>query len=88
MATMSASILQEIFAARKMAVAEDQKRVSLGQLQDSVAAMSPTRDLRLALVSDPPAILAEIKKGSPSRGVLREPFDPVDLAVVCGEKVN
>ena len=78
---MSGSILDEIFAARKLAVAEDQKNTALAQLEKRVAAMAPTKDLRMALASDPPSILAEIKKGSPSRGILREPFDPVDLAL-------
>jgi indole-3-glycerol phosphate synthase len=38
------------------------------------------RDFRKALLSHSPAIIAEIKKASPSKGVLREHFEPCQLA--------
>lgn len=41
---------------------------------------APARDFRTALIANPPAIIAEIKKASPSKGVLAEDFDPEAIA--------
>lgn len=38
------------------------------------------RDFRLALTARPPAVIAEIKKASPSKGVLAGQFDPASIA--------
>lgn len=46
-------------------------------------AQAGRRDFRQALVSQPPAIIAEIKKASPSKGLLSPVFDPVLLAQQC-----
>ncbi len=42
--------------------------------------VSTRRDFRAALVAQSPAIIAEIKKASPSKGLLSENFDPAALA--------
>ena len=42
----------------------------------------PTRDFRSALIAGPRAIIAEVKRKSPSRGVLREDFDPIMMASI------
>jgi indole-3-glycerol phosphate synthase len=42
--------------------------------------LSGRRDFRAALASRTPAILAEIKKASPSKGLLSQDFDPVRIA--------
>jgi indole-3-glycerol phosphate synthase len=63
----------------------EQKKQDLGQRVDDVErrageAISRRRDFAAALAQRRPAIIAEIKKASPSKGVLAEQFDPVSLA--------
>ena len=51
-----------------------------GELERQAAARTDYRDFRGALVANPPAIIAEIKKASPSKGVLAERFEPASIA--------
>ncbi len=53
--------------------------IPLAELQN--AAHQPRRDFAAALRANRPAIISEIKKASPSKGVLIEDFRPADLAV-------
>ncbi len=55
--------------------------IDRAQLERRAAAMQPARrDFRGALFANPPAIIAEIKKASPSKGLLSANFDPAALA--------
>ncbi|MFM7267406.1 MAG: indole-3-glycerol phosphate synthase TrpC [Cyanobium sp.] len=75
-------ILEEIVWEKDREVAAARERVSLEQLKSQVAKLPPTRDFIAALKAScrKPAVIAEIKKASPSKGVIREDFDPVAIA--------
>jgi indole-3-glycerol phosphate synthase len=71
------SVLDEILAHKRDEVAASRRTVSLTALRDAPAWGAPRRGLRAALAAaTPPAVIAEIKRASPSRGVIRADFDP------------
>ncbi len=75
------AILEEIVARKKQEVARARREVSPSTLFERVKASPPTRGFCRALQeSEDVAVIAEVKKASPSAGVLRERFDPVALA--------
>ncbi|WP_297453422.1 indole-3-glycerol phosphate synthase TrpC [Ferrovum sp.] len=77
-------ILSAIMATKAQEVAAAQVRVPLAQLKEQVFDAPPLRDFTAALRDrvqvGQSAVIAEIKKASPSKGVLREDFDPAAIA--------
>lgn len=74
------TVLDEIISGVLADLAIRQERVSLEQLKDRVALVAPPRDVRPALSGGNVAIIAEVKRSSPSKGRLAEIPDPVILA--------
>ncbi len=76
------SILEKIVWEKDREVASARERVSLEKLRAQVADLPPTRDFIAALRAScrKPAVIAEVKKASPSKGVIREHFDPEAIA--------
>lgn len=75
-------ILEEIVWHKETEVAQMRERLPLIELQRQVSLAPPARDFVSALNQGKtqPALIAEVKKASPSRGVLRADFDPVAIA--------
>ncbi len=74
------TVLDRILDARRAAVDHRKKVLPETALKYGVKAATPLRDFAAALCHDGINILAELKPASPSRGVLRDPFDAVALA--------
>jgi len=79
--------LDEIFAHKREEVARQKAAVPLAEIRTQAAAAPPPRDIVAALRGAPsrPALIAEIKRGSPSRGLLAPDFDPLRLARIYAE---
>jgi indole-3-glycerol phosphate synthase len=77
------SLLDEIVAAKRRAVAERRAGSPPAELERRAAALPPPRDLVAALTPRSPGqvrLLAELKRASPVAGVLARGFDPVPRA--------
>lgn len=76
-------ILDKILARKHQEVAEARGKEPLTELRQRVDGLAPTRGfagaLRRRAVSGT-AVIAEVKKGSPSKGIIREDFDPEAIA--------
>jgi indole-3-glycerol phosphate synthase len=75
-------ILEEIVWHKEQEVERQREQLPLKQLQQQLEQAPPVRDFVAALTQSPHpvSLIAEVKKASPSRGVLRDPFDPVAIA--------
>ncbi|MGU3344555.1 indole-3-glycerol phosphate synthase TrpC [Pseudomonas monsensis] len=78
------TVLENILARKVQEVAERSARVSLSELEGLAKAADAPRGFAQALLAQAkkkqPAVIAEIKKASPSKGVIRENFVPADIA--------
>lgn len=74
-------ILDRIIAHKRTELAKEQAAVPLATLESRVMELPPTRDFRGAISGEGNVqLIAEVKKKSPSKGVIREDFDPVSIA--------
>jgi indole-3-glycerol phosphate synthase len=79
-----ADILNQIVAVKREEIAAAQKRVTFAAMRADAESRVLTRDfegaLRRKIAAGKSAVIAEIKKASPSKGVLRADFIPADIA--------
>lgn len=76
------NILEKIVWHKETEVERLREKTPLAELQRQVLTVSPPLDFATALRhgNTTPAVIAEVKKASPSKGVIREDFDPVAIA--------
>ena len=74
------NILDKIVATKREEIAA-RRNVSIDDLEARVTAMPPVRDFRAALERGPGlGVIAEVKRASPSAGLIKADFDPVAIA--------
>ncbi len=79
-------ILDEIVAYKKEELAGTKRRAPLSEVKQRVADTGPTRGFGKALASGSSIrLIAEVKKASPSKGVIRQDFDPAGIARIYEE---
>src|SRR5438552_18291076 len=74
------TVLDRILEARRAEVDHRKRVLPETALKYGVKAATPLRDFSAALCRDGLNVLAELKPASPSRGVIREPFESMKLA--------
>ncbi|MBG1242109.1 indole-3-glycerol phosphate synthase TrpC [Nostoc sp. NZL] len=80
--TTSRHILEEIVLHKRQEVAQMQQELPLASLRQQLNTAPTVRNFLAALQenSNQPSLIAEVKKASPSRGVIRADFEPVAVA--------
>ena len=85
MTNNAGSVLDTIVERKRVEVMERSARVSFEKIQNRAIDAKRPRGflgaLRHRIQSGEPAVIAEIKKASPSKGVIREDFDPSSIAI-------
>ena len=78
------NILDNILATKKLEIAANRSKKSLLNLEEEIHAIQDERAFITAISNkvknNHSAVIAEIKKASPSKGVIRENFDPAEIA--------
>ena len=84
MAVIPPTILRKILARKAEEVAERRAHHSLNLLEERISEQTAPRGFSTALqqraAAGDPAVIAEVKKASPSKGVIREDFHPARIA--------
>lgn len=78
------TVLEKILVRKAEEIAARRAIVSLAELEQQVASVDAPRGFANALITQArlklPAVIAEVKKASPSKGVIRENFLPGEIA--------
>lgn len=74
------NILEQIVADKRVEIAGRRKQCSLEELQAMLPQVEARPDFVASLRSVPMGLIAEVKRRSPSAGLIRDPFDPAAIA--------
>lgn len=74
------SVLDRICAEKREHVRVKKTGMPLSALEGKIKSQKPTRGFITKIRERAPALIAEVKKASPSKGVIREDFDPAAIA--------
>ncbi|MGB3642613.1 MAG: indole-3-glycerol phosphate synthase TrpC [Rivularia sp. (in: cyanobacteria)] len=82
MLTKPRHILDEIVSHKRQEVAQMRLESPLAEVQEKLKDAPKVRDFLKALKDNShyPSLIAEVKKASPSKGIIREDFDPINIA--------
>jgi len=79
-----ADVLQRILETKRAEIRAAKSAAPLAEMQRRARGAPPARDfvgaLRAKIAAGRPAVIAEAKRASPSKGLLREPYDPAAIA--------
>ena len=85
-------ILKKILSVKHEEIIDRKRRLPLEQLISAIEGMPKSQDFHLALKkkndASLPGVIAEIKKASPSKGIIREHFDPGQIARSMKQQVR
>ena len=80
----AADILKKILQRKAEEIEARARQMSLAALSEQIDACTPTRgflnQLKHTIAENQPAVIAEIKKASPSKGIIRPDFNPAKIA--------
>lgn len=82
-------ILDEIVAKKRERLNYSKGRITLKDLKAKIADMEKPRDFQSAVRREKGKrirLIAELKKASPSKGIIREEFDPIEIASIYEKK--
>jgi len=85
MTSETSTVLDRIVADKREELARRQREQPLAALRELVRRMPPARSLATAVRAHPPGLIAEVKRASPSRGLLRADLDALALARAYAE---
>lgn len=76
-----ATVLEKIVATKLDEIDRAKSLVSIAELKHNLSSAPPVRNFHAALSGHPKIrLIAEVKKASPSKGIIRADFDPVEIA--------
>ncbi len=74
------NILEQIIADKRIEIVARKKSQPLEELRSRLSSVLPRPDFVAALRAAPMGLIAEVKRKSPSAGLIRDPFDPAEIA--------
>ena len=80
---MAENVLEKIVQTKRLEIEKLKASTSLDELQKNAANAPAPRDFYSAIANHRQmALIAEVKKASPSQGIIREDFDPIQIAKI------